>query len=349
MPALPWKPLPGREGQQALPAPRYLAPLQPRADPSYQEAGEQRPGSPGSGAGRGQQRQRPLDPRAHPYPGWQAEHPSQLRARSSHREGSFWLASSKAIELRHRKGMHGRHRGHRRSNPPLLAFQRRETPRPAQAARAAAASAALPTLRFSLPRLELQLAGWEGYGSAPESWLLWAHTDLQVNEVGGSKERRTLLARPSACPHPPPPLDRMTPCVWSPEQFAPWTLRQPRLSFLFLSPSSSSSFFFFAGGGRGDGLRHTQNLCDSACSLLYTMGRQAPCAHSSKSLLSYFTEREWAITVPRDTVPPPLSAGQLRVTARRTCTHLTSPVSREKGTDGFSWQHTQAPPRRKRT
>lgn len=29
-------------------------------------------------------------------------------------------------------------------------------------------------------------------GSARESWLLWAHTDLQVNEVGGSKERRTL-------------------------------------------------------------------------------------------------------------------------------------------------------------
>lgn len=98
-----------------------------------------------------------------------------------------------------------------RLNPPLLAFLL--PGRPCHPLRLLVPPPlCLPALRFLLPRLKLQLLGWEGYG-AWESWLLWAHTDLQVNEVGGSKERRTLLERPSACPHPPPPLDRMTPCV----------------------------------------------------------------------------------------------------------------------------------------
>lgn len=63
----------------------------------------------------------------------------------------------------------------------------------------------------SAAEAETAALGREGYGLRRAGSC--GHTDLQVNEVGGSRERRTLLERPSACPRPPPPLDRMTPCV----------------------------------------------------------------------------------------------------------------------------------------
>lgn len=147
---------------------------------------------------------------------------------------------------------------------------------------------------------------------ARQSWLLWAHTDLQVNEVGGSKERRTLLKRPSACPRPPPPLDRMTPSVWSPEQFAPCnTPSAPGFPFLFFL-----SFFFPLGRGfkiyselvwlRLFPLLHYQN---------------APCAIISNGLMFFFSPTK-QLQFPGTQYLVTLSVGQFRVIARITCTHI---------------------------
>lgn len=158
------------------------------------------------------------DPRARPDPGSQAEHPPNSSVRHPPgKEGSLSLIGfHQRYRIKTRKGMHHRQL---RPNPPLLAFLL--PGRPSDPPRLLLSRPPPPPPRlpaqpfsaqpFSLPRLKLQLG--MGRLRARESWLLWAHTDLQVNEVGGSKERRTLLERPSACPRPPPPLDRMTPCV----------------------------------------------------------------------------------------------------------------------------------------
>lgn len=154
------------------------------------------------------------DPSARPDPARRLNIPLNSSVRHPPgEEGSLSLIGfHQCYRIKTRKGMHHRQL---RPNPPPLAFllpgrpcdpprlllPRSPPPPPPQ----------LPAQPFSLPRLKLQLG--MGRLRARESWLLWAHTDLQVNEVGGSKERRTLLERPSACPRPPPPLDRMTPCV----------------------------------------------------------------------------------------------------------------------------------------
>lgn len=214
MPEIPWQPLPAeRKAAGSSRRPRHICPHQapPR---SYQKAEERRRSSPGTGARSGQRQQR--------RPRSRTRAPAPTRARrlnippnSSVRhppgeEGSLSLIGfHQRYRIKTRKGMH---HCQLRPNPPLLAFllpgrpcdpPRLLLPRPPPPR--------LPAQPFSLQRLKLQLG--MGRLRARESWLLWAHTDLQVNEVGGSKERRTLLERPSACPRPPPPLDRMTPCV----------------------------------------------------------------------------------------------------------------------------------------
>lgn len=204
-----------REKQRVLPGgPLLKLPPSPTADRSYQKAEERRPGSPGTRARPGQRQQRRLRSRT------RAPAPTRARRLSIPPNSGVRHPSGRGGSL---IGFHQRYRIKKKGKActTTTAANRdrthlcspscaRETLRPAQVAPASASAvagsavcaAAAETAALGMGRLR-----------ARESWLLWAHTDLQVNEVGGSKERRTLLERPSACPRPPPPLDRMTPCV----------------------------------------------------------------------------------------------------------------------------------------
>lgn len=190
-----------------------MPPPSPTADRSYREAEERRPGSPGRGVSPEQRQQR------RPRSRTRAPAPTRARrlraflptpARGTHR-------AERALSL---IGFHQRYRIKKMGDVCTANGARTHLCSPSCARGDPATRPGCSCLRRrrgrrlcrSCSRAETAALGMRRL-RARQSWLLWAHTDLQVNEVGGSKERRTLLKRPSACPRPPPPLDRMTPSV----------------------------------------------------------------------------------------------------------------------------------------
>ena len=124
------------------------------------------------------------DPSARPDPARRLNIPPNSSVRHPPgEEGSLSLIGfHQRYRIKTRKGMHHRQL---RPNPPPLAFllpgRPCDPPRLLLPRSPPPPPPRLPAQPFSLPRLKLQLG--MGRLRARESWLLWAHTDLQVNEV----------------------------------------------------------------------------------------------------------------------------------------------------------------------
>ena len=162
---------PRRGRQRVLPGgPLLTLPPSPRVDRSYQKAEERRPDSPETRACPGQRQQR------RPRSRTRAPAPTRARRLSippnsgvrhpSGREDSLSLIGfhQRYRIKKKRKGLHHHHHRQQRPNPPLLAFLR--PGRPCDPPRLLLPPLLLQSraLPFLLPRLKLQLLGWEGYG-----------------------------------------------------------------------------------------------------------------------------------------------------------------------------------------